>query len=276
MSVTDKKYNLSEKNAMILLTFVIIARSTSFVLSKSMLESMSTFNLLAVRFLLAFLILAVIFPKKLIKMKKRTFLKGLFLGFIYFVVMSFEIMTLNYTASNVCSFLEHTAVIMVPVFSAMISRKKPAGSGTGVALALSAAFSYAWAIIITDKVTKEDDALTIGMLQVGFMGLFGLIASMIFESPHLPQTGTQWAMIIYLAAVCSDFGFTFQTVGQSGCTPEQAGLIAALNPVFSGIFGWIFLNESLTFYQILGGAVVVFGIILPIAVKLIKNKKQTI
>jgi len=300
VSVTDKKYNLSEKNAMILLTFVIIARSTSFVLSKSMLESMSTFNLLAVRFLLAFLILAVIFPKKLIKMKKRTFLKGLFLGFIYFVVMSFEIMTLNYTASNVCSFLEHTAVIMVPVFSAMISRKKPAGdviigavlaflgigllsfssgsevSGTGVALALSAAFSYAWAIIITDKVTKEDDALTIGMLQVGFMGLFGLIASMIFESPHLPQTGTQWAMIIYLAAVCSDFGFTFQTVGQSGCTPEQAGLIAALNPVFSGIFGWIFLNESLTFYQILGGAVVVFGIILPIAVKLIKNKKQTI
>ena len=118
----------------------------------------------------------------------------------------------------------------------MISRKKPAGdviigavlaflgigllsfssgsevSGTGVALALSAAFSYAWAIIITDKVTKEDDALTIGMLQVGFMGLFGLIASMIFESPHLPQTGTQWAMIIYLAAVCSDFGFTFQTI----------------------------------------------------------------
>ena len=50
---------MSEKRAELLLACVIIARSTSFVFNKLGLGTMTAFNLLAVRFLLAFALLAL-------------------------------------------------------------------------------------------------------------------------------------------------------------------------------------------------------------------------
>ena len=55
---------MSEKRAELLLACVIIARSTSFVFNKLGLGTMTAFNLLAVRFLLAFLLLGVLFSRK--------------------------------------------------------------------------------------------------------------------------------------------------------------------------------------------------------------------
>ena len=47
----------TERGAEILLIFVLVARSTSFVMSKVTMNAMNPFNLLGVRFLLAFLLL---------------------------------------------------------------------------------------------------------------------------------------------------------------------------------------------------------------------------
>ena len=58
---------MSERRAEVLLAAVIIARSTSFVFNKIGLRTMDAFNMLAVRFLLAFVLLAALFGKKLIK-----------------------------------------------------------------------------------------------------------------------------------------------------------------------------------------------------------------
>ena len=58
--------NLAGKNrAEGLLAAVIIARSTSFVFNKLGLGTISLFNLLAVRFLLAFLLLMLLFGRRL-------------------------------------------------------------------------------------------------------------------------------------------------------------------------------------------------------------------
>ena len=51
---STKKYEL-------LLIAVIAARATSFIFSKMILESLTPFNLLAVRFIIAFILLALIF-----------------------------------------------------------------------------------------------------------------------------------------------------------------------------------------------------------------------
>ena len=49
----------TERGAEILLIFVLVARSTSFVMSKVTMNAMDPFNLLGVRFLLAFLLLCI-------------------------------------------------------------------------------------------------------------------------------------------------------------------------------------------------------------------------
>ena len=58
---------MSTTRAKLLLIAVFIARGTSFLFSKVLLQSLSPTSILAVRFCLAFLILAAVFFKKLRK-----------------------------------------------------------------------------------------------------------------------------------------------------------------------------------------------------------------
>ena len=62
----------SRRQAEILLSCVIIARATSYLFSKLILTGMGMFNLMAVRFLLAFTILAMLFFRRLKQDRKST------------------------------------------------------------------------------------------------------------------------------------------------------------------------------------------------------------
>ena len=52
---------MSAKQAQALMAVVILTRSSAYIFSKTGLETLGTFNLLAARFLLAFLVLALSF-----------------------------------------------------------------------------------------------------------------------------------------------------------------------------------------------------------------------
>lgn len=92
---------MKEKQAEILLAAVITARATSFIFAKWCLADLDTFNLLAVRFLLAFLLLGVLFFRKLRGISLRT------------------------ADTSVVSALENTAIILVPLFEAALHRRRP-------------------------------------------------------------------------------------------------------------------------------------------------------
>ena len=99
-----KSGTLTRRNAEILLAAVILARSTSFVLSKIGLQGMGKFTLLGLRFLIAFVFLALLFPRHLQHMNRRTFLGGLGLGVMFFLVMTAELSALETVASSTASF----------------------------------------------------------------------------------------------------------------------------------------------------------------------------
>lgn len=82
-----KTRTMTRTQAELLLAAVIIARSTSYVLTKVGLQDMGKFTLLAVRFLLAFAFLAALF-RRLLQIDRRTLLSGLAMGGIYFCVMT--------------------------------------------------------------------------------------------------------------------------------------------------------------------------------------------
>ena len=119
------------------------------------------------------------------------------------------------------------------------------------------------AIIITDRVSGIYDPLTFGIIYVGFMGAFGMIASFMTETPQLPQSGTQWALLLILAVVCTAFGFAIQPVAQKPLTSESAGIICAVNPLTTAVMGWLFMGGALGLSGIAGAAHIVTGIVLP-------------
>ena len=124
---------------------------------------------------------------------------------------------------------------------------------------------YACAIIATDRFTHRDDGFTLGILQVGFLGAYALVGSLLFEAPRLPQTGSEWGIILALAIVC-----TLQPVAQSHTTAQRAGLFCALSPAFATIFGAVLLREKITSLGLVGILLILGSLLLP---HFIKGKK---
>ena len=275
---------MKPKHAEALLAAVIIARSTSLLLSKLSMRSLEPLNLMALRFLLAFFLMVLLFGKRLRHLRPATVLRGLALGGTFFAVMAAELFGLRATDSTTTSFLENTAVVWVPLFEAARHRRSPGGSTllsaavtlTGVALltlgrggfhlsggmglCLLASLFYACAILLTARLSRQDDPLTLGILQVGFLGLLALAASLLFESPHLPRSGGEWGSILYLAVVCSCFGFTLQPVAQRCVSAQRASLFCALNPLSASLLGMVFLHEQPGLGGLGGGLLILLGI----------------
>lgn len=126
---------------------------------------------------------------------------------------------------------------------------------------------YACAIIATDRFTHRDDGFTLGILQVGFLGAYALVGSLLFEAPRLPQTDSEWGIILALAIVCTGFGYTLQPVAQSHTTAQRAGLFCALSPAFATIFGAVLLREKITSLGLVGILLILGSLLLPYFIK---------
>lgn len=276
---------MSKKSAEILLASVIIARSSSLLFSKIGLGSMSPFNLLGIRFCLAFFILALIFRKRLFFVSRRDILHGAMLGTSFFAVMVAETFALRVTPSSTTSFLENTAIVIVPLLNAALCRKAPCRKavfsavvtlagvafltlrngfsiGGGELLCILGALLYSIAIILTDRLSHEGDALMLGVLQIGFMGLWAVLGSLIFEQPRLPESATEWGVILALVIICSCFGFTLQPLAQKYTGAELAGQFCAFNPLTASVLGAVFMNERFGVYGLVGAALILCGILI--------------
>lgn len=285
----EKEVNtVSRGKAEVLLASVIIARSTSFVFNKIGLGTMSAFNMLAVRFLLAFILLLVLFFRRVMqKVDRKTLLYGALVGFIFFAVMSGEMFSLKTVSSGTVSLLENLAIIFVPLLEAIITRTRPRGLqllcaaialvgvalvtlkegritlGLGECIAFGTALLYACGIIVIDRTSHRCDGFTIGILEVGFLGLFSLLGSLLFESPRLPDTPQEWGIILVLAVVCTGFGYTLQPVAQGHTTAQRASVFCALSPAFAAIFGAVILHERMTPWGYVGIVLILGSILLP-------------
>ena len=267
-----------------LMAAVIIARSTSFLVSKTALGEMTPFSLLSIRFIIAFLILAVLFQKKLTKLAPATVMRGVLLGGVFFSVLMVEMIGLTTADSSTVALLENTAIVIVPLMQAVLLRRWPRTVAlvsaccafVGIALltmgenglswqggegfAMLAAVLYACAIILTDHVSRQDDPLVLGILQVGFMGLFSTVAAVLTGGVHLPVHGSTWTGILWLSVVCSVFGFTLQPVAQRHITAERAAMFCGLSPLSASILGAVLLKERFGLLDLMGAALILLSI----------------
>ncbi|MCR5785187.1 MAG: DMT family transporter [Eubacterium sp.] len=276
---------MTKTNARILMAAVMVARGTSFIFSKTLMGSMGALNILGLRFLTAFLILLVIFRKKLKELDKENLKGGIILGLLYTVCMICEMTGLKTIETGTSSFIENTAVVIVPFYELILFKVLPkkitiisafitligvgfltlTGDATinvGILFAIAAALSYGACIMYTTHVANTCDPIIIGILQLGSMGLVCMILSFVFESPTLPQSSNQWAMLLMLVLVCSVFGFTFQPLAQKYMTATEAGMWATLNPLSACTIGILFAGEPYGVFKLLGGCLILLGIVM--------------
>ena len=280
---------LSIRAAILLMAAVAVARGSSFIFSKLLLRTMEPLNLLGVRSLTAFLILFALFGRRVttaVKDDHRNLRAGALLGLMYFMIMTLELNGLKHTTTSTASFIENSAVVLVPLFEAVLLWRRPdritivsailclAGVGSiamgdmsgrigiGEILCMIAALLYTGAIIVTDRESKKCDAFVVGILYVGFMGLFGMIGSVAAESPHLPKTPAEWGLLLMLAVICSSFGFAMQPVAQRTISSETAGVLTALNPLTTAVLGTVVLAEPFGINSIIGAILILTGVVI--------------
>lgn len=274
--------------AKILLATLILARSSAFVFSKFIMEELTPFQALGWRFLLAFCILALLCHKHLgnaLKMDSSLWKKGALLGGSLFCVMIFEMFSLRTAAVHTVAFLENLAVALVPLFLAIYYRRLPANKiliGCGFVLAgvagltcgphgfvlqggeswaLLTAVFYALYIIATGAFTKNTDGLSLGILQMGMVGILSFAAAWLQGGIAVPTHALTNLSLLFQILVCSCFGFALQPVAQRYISSEEAGLYCALTPLFGAGLGMLVFQEVLTPAGLLGAFYILIGML---------------
>ena len=152
--------------------------------------------LMALRTGIAFLILVLIFFKRLLKVNKRLLLYSAITGFLLFTNLTPILYGLNTITASQSGFILSTTVVLVPVIHAVISRRLPEhhvrlgiiivligmvlinggdifAVKPGMLLCMLSAFSYSINIVLNSYFTRQVDPLALGVYQQGlYLSLF--------------------------------------------------------------------------------------------------------
>ena len=276
---------MTQRKANLILVSISVAWGSSNLMLRLRLEEIETFNLIALRFGIAFLIVALLLHKEIIHTPLEVLPYGALLGFLVYINFAILIWALKLSSVSEVGFLTSISVVLVPVFCSILRKKSPeqnllaamlivlAGLAfmnldTGIHFSLGTIVSLLAATINAVIVTTTDYAahrcnytLVMGIWQIGFTGLFGLISSFLFEDPTLPQTRIHWFAVLVLAVVWSAYGYVMRPVAQRYTTAEQVGFLLTLEPVFSALFAFLVLGERLTVIQYVGAALVLISVL---------------
>jgi drug/metabolite transporter (DMT)-like permease len=269
----------------LMLFAVTIFWGASYILTKFALEALEPFNLTALRLLIAFAASGLVFYRRILKSDKRTIQYSLVLSVILvcmFISMSYG---LKYTTASNAGFLISLAVIIIPILSYLFLKQKiekkviigvciaPIGialltlnsrfsiSGGDLLCIVCALFSAAH-VVCMGVFTHKVDSVALGILQLGFAGVFSLIFSFFTETVRLPDTTVAWGATLTLSILCTAVGYLVQATAQQYTSATHTGLILSLEPVFSAVFGYVFLSEVLLPRGYAGAAILLLSVLI--------------
>ncbi|WP_373665547.1 EamA family transporter [Sporomusa silvacetica] len=89
------------------------------------LDSISPYNLIALRFGIAFICMALIFLPRFRTLSVSILAKGVLMGVLLFLLFSGLVYGVNYTTASTAGFLASTTVIIVPILESILKRRLP-------------------------------------------------------------------------------------------------------------------------------------------------------
>ena len=215
---------------------------------------------------------------------KVLLLAGLSCGTVLFAACSLQQLGLLYTTAGKSGFITAFYIILVPVFGLFFHKKvKPwvwisvvlaivglyllcAGEtmtvGRGEWLTLGCAVAFSIQILCIDYFSPRVDGVRLCSLQFFVCGLISLVVLFCTEQPTWEAVLQCWLPIGYAGILSSGVAYTFQIIAQAYTEPTVASLLMSLESVFSALFGWLLLHQTMSGKELLGCALVFSGVIL--------------
>jgi drug/metabolite transporter (DMT)-like permease len=149
--------------------------------------------------------------------------------------------------------------------------------GQGDLFVLIAAVGIGFSYIPGKRLTQQGDALQVNMLRLIFGSLL-LLPLLAFE-PEMLVTPLSWLLIGVLALyIVANFcmAYIFQQISLELLQAWEVSAILQSLPLFSTVFAVLFLHESMTLLQIIGGGIILAGGFLVIAPQVRSKQVQTL
>lgn len=276
-----KKRNM---NSLALLLAALIWGS-SFVVVKDVVDIFPPNLLMAIRFLVAGVILLFFTYNRLMPLDKKTVLGGALMGVLYFFAYMLQTIGITDTTPGKNAFLTAVYCVMVPFIFWMVDKKRPDGYSIGAAviciigiglisldgglsmrmgdaLSLACGVFYALHIVAVSKLGQKYDVLSLTTIQFAVAGVLSLVTSLFFETMPTQITTGSLLGLAYLIIMPTLVGSVLQNVGQRNVTPAAASILLSLESVFGVLFSVLFYHEPLNGKLIMGFVLVLFAVIL--------------
>ena len=219
------------------LVLVTVIWGGGFVASDMALDSLSPFQIMTIRFLLASVLMGGISIRNLKGIKKEEVTAGVFMGAALFIGFSLQIIGLQYTTPSKNAFLTATNVVIVPFIAFLICRKKVGfrgiigavlaivgvgllsldkdlSLGLGDGLTLICAVGFAFQIFLTSIFVKKYRASVLNFIQMCTAGILSLIFMIASGQVHFQVTAKGWWSVLYLGIISTTVCYLLQTACQ--------------------------------------------------------------
>jgi drug/metabolite transporter (DMT)-like permease len=257
---------------------------STFYLVKDTLNYIHPVVLLAYRFSIAALILAVLLLLKKINIFKN-FRTGIVTGILLWAIYTPQTIGLQYTTASNSGFITGLFVVFLPIFSFVFAREIPSilkitaviisiaglwvltgglyGMNFGDMLTLITALTCAAHIFIVDRFVKNQvNPYILCFQQFFIVGTLNFITAFIFRIPIVMSAPQALWIVIFLALFPTLSAFVIQLSAQRYTSPLKVSFIFALEPVFAAIFAWTLGGEAFVASRAIGGLMIFIAILI--------------
>ncbi|MGN1369469.1 MAG: DMT family transporter [Aristaeellaceae bacterium] len=276
-----EKHSLGGRLA--LLTAAVIWGS-SFIVMKDAVADVPVFQLLAIRFTLAGLLLAILFRKRLMRSGKALLRHGAVCGGLLFCAYTTQTFGLMTTTPGTNAFLTAVYCVIAPFMSWGFYRKRPtvynwaaavlciAGIGlislsenltigTGEALTLLSGVFYALHIMALSHFGERDDPIALTIVQFAVVAALSWGCTLLLDRGAAFPAPAIWPQLLYLTVFATAATLVLQSVGQSRTPPSQSAILLSLESVFGVLFSVLLGREELTLKLSCGFALIFISVL---------------
>jgi drug/metabolite transporter (DMT)-like permease len=271
------------KCAIVLCTFI---GASTIVVAEPLLKTVPPILLLATRFTLAAILLAVAAPKRVFPLTRNEVHAGFFAGIGFGVGSALLYLALPHVRAGKVTFLVALEVIIVPVVSALLYKQRLtrfelgalvlavlglwliAGDAEGALswwdiVGLLSAFAYALYTISLSRLAISGSIVGSTFVSFCIISVLSLATSYLsesFESARWSASGIK--TLLYLATIGSVARFLIQAWAQKTVSASFTALTFTAEPVFAIGLSYIFLGERFSATQTCGAVVIIAALLI--------------
>lgn len=278
---------MQRKNLLlILLIFGTAFWGISFSVTKLAMGAESPSTFLFYRFLLATLVLTIVFWKYVVKINASDIKVGAMLAVPLFLGIHLQTLGIKHTHASQCAFIAGMTVVIVPMLKLLFYRKAApskiwmaaiiALSGlfvisvngqlkisTGDLYTLTGAFAFAIYLIVVEKQASLRNLVPtiVPMFATCALLTFGL-ATTDNKANWLPEAHTFWMGIAFCALFSTAYMYSVSNIAQKYISAERVAVIYLFEPIFGAVAAFFILDENLSWRLVLGGGLIFLATII--------------